>query len=515
MQIAPQNREQQLFFTSIDDFVSQDNPVRIIDALINAIIFKNPDKYIYKGLSYTGRPAFMTETLLKIYIYGYLNRITSSRRLEIETKRNMELIWLTGNLHPDFKTIADFRKDNKDIINEFCKDIKYFLKSNGLIDLKCVAFDGTKLKANASKDMTNRKNILASLQLLESELEQYLVQMDEQDSIESRSDLYYHSTENDSMIAMLEQEITELKSQLSKINESGKNYISQNDNDCNKMKSRDGMIPGYNVQIGSDTKHHFIVNEYITDAANDIGQLSIAVDSLEEELQQVPEVILADTGYGNPDMIQKIEETQETQCFIPFAKEHGKSIEINFTFEPENDRYICSQGQYLTLKHKNKVARKSFVDVYTGQNCHNCPLRGQCTDSKTGRQISRYWNHDFRQAHREKMDTADAKRMSKKRKSVIEHIMGTMKVWLGKIPLLTTGFESVTSEIKLFSASYNIKRLLSLISFENIKEMIENYINPDISKNESGYFLYLKNIINFCFNLICSIFLRYKIVYQG
>ena len=170
----------------------------------------------------------------------------------------MELIWLTGNLRPDFKTIADFRKDNRDIIKQFCKDVKLFLKSNGLIDLNTVAFDGTKLKANAAKDMVSKQNIIASLQLLEGQLEQYLAQIQQQDIAESSAGLQPYSSEHHSKITQLEQEIAELKMQLEKMRQSGKNYISRTDSDCNMMKSTEGKIPGYNVQIGSDAKHHFL-----------------------------------------------------------------------------------------------------------------------------------------------------------------------------------------------------------------------------------------------------------------
>ena len=488
MIIQPQSREQQIFFSCIDDFVTKDNIVRIIDLLVKTIITKNPEKYTYKGDSYTGRPAYSVETMIKIFIYGYINRITSSRKLEIETKRNLELMWLTGNLQPDFKSIADFRKDNKEIVKQFCKDIKLFLRASNLIDLKQVALDGTKLKANASKDMLKRANIFKNLEALESELEQYLSQIEIQDSIESEQELSYYSTEKDKKISQLEAQITKLKEQLKILEETGKNYISQTDPDCTLMRSRDGSIPGYNVQIMSDSKHHFIVNEYVTDAANDIEELAVAIDSIKSELHEVPEIILADTGYSNLDQIQKIEENNDTTCYIPLPKEAGKSPKSEFIYDIENDRYICSQGKYLTLKQKHKQKRNSFVDIYFGSDCGSCPISEKCTDAKSGRQISRYENDDFRQRHKKKMNSSFGKSMVHKRKSLIEHINGTMKVWLGKIPILTRGIIDVTTEVKLFSSSFNIKRLFNLISFENLKEMIEMYIDSDISKNKTCIF---------------------------
>lgn len=494
MLIQPQDTSQIMIFTSFDDFIQSEHPVRVIKHIIDSILKTSQEEYTERGDARTGRPAYSTDTLLKIFIYGYINRITSSRRLEQETKRNIELMWLTGCLRPDHKTISDFRKDNKQLIKNFSRDIKLFLKGLGLISTATIAVDGTKLKANASRDMVKKDDVINRLKELERELEQYLSQMDEQDSLDTLANHDELHPEKErtyqSKINTLEKEIAGLKKSLSIMKDKGHNYLSKTDRDCNMMQTRDGVIPAYNAQIATETENKFIVNESITDEANDKNQLKPAVESVEEELSTVVGTVIVDSGYCNYDVIQEIELNKDRHCFVTTPKVQNRTPEITFTYDKGNDCYRCSQGQLLTLKHRNKKAKNSFVNVYVGQNCDGCPIRNQCTGSKQGRHISRFWNHDFRQEYRERMKEPLAAQMSKLRKSSIEHVFGTMKTWLGKIPLLTRGIESVATEISLFAASYNIKRLLSLFSFDKIMSMIKAYYDFIIVKlNEIHQYL--------------------------
>jgi len=497
MLLQAQDRNQTLLFGNLDNLIYYEHPVRTIDSIISLITLTYQDKYKSKGGASTGRPAYSTETLLKIFIYGYINRITSSRRLEQETYRNIELIWLTGNMRPDHKTISDFRKDNKDVIREFCRDVKLFLKSNGLIGNEAVAFDGTKLKANASRDMMNKDDVISRLKELERELEQYICQADEQDKLESSISESTLPSEKEKQyqekISLLEQEIAGLQEILKSMKSKGHKYYSQTDPDCNKIKTRDGVIPAYNVQIATDTENKFILNESVSDEANDKNQLKPALEALEQELSIKVETAIADSGYCNFDVIQEIEEN--THCFIPPPREQNKTPNITFTYNEENDCYTCSQGQLLTLKSRHKKSKNSFVNVYVGQNCLSCPIKSECTSSKAGRHISRFWNHDYRQKYRERMKEPLAAQMGIRRKSSIEHVFGTLKTWLGKIPLLTRGIENVTTEIKLFSASYNIKRLLGMFSFDRIMAMVKSNIALNFQRT--------KEKASFLFNIYC------------
>lgn len=489
MNIIEQDRSQTLMFSSIDDIIPSKHPVRVISYLIETILCQHRDKYAIRGTASTGRPAYSVETLLKIYIYGYMNRITSSRRLEQETYRNVELIWLTGNLRPDHKTISDFRKDNKFLIQQFSKDVKLFLKEMGLIGKSLIAVDGTKVKANASRDMLSERKILELLKSAEEELERYLGQLDEQDHIESQTDEIESSNKYLSLILAKEQEISRLKAQLEEFKQIGKNHISRTDPDSTLMKSRDGLIPGYNVQLGSDSENKFIVYEAVTEDANDIDQLKAVPDTLGNELEIIPEKIVADTGYCNLDMIEKIEEETGIECFISHPKDQNISPKITFTYDETNDMYVCSEGQPLTLEHRNKKSKKSYVNVYLGRNCQSCRLKQECTRSKKGRHISRPWNHEYRQRHKEKTESDHGKQISRLRKSTIEHIFGTMKTWLGKIPILTRGVDKVISEIKLFTSSYNIKHLLNLFSFDKLMSIINAYTKQNAHKKAINLFI--------------------------
>lgn len=492
MILQAQNREQTILFTSLEDLISPEHPVRIIDYLIEALHKKSPDTYKYKGESLTGRPAYPVTLMLKLFIYGCINRINSSRRLETESKRNIELMWLLGNLSPDFKTIADFRKDNKEIIRQCSKDVKTFLKFNGLVNGKLISIDGTKLKANANRSMLSKDTIINRIYDLESDIENYIKQsdsLDEQETEEASAILRMHESYEQNILTM-QSEIDELRSALNKLQTDKKNYISLTDMDCSKQRSLDGIIPGYNVQIACDTKHGFIVAEDVTSESNDINQLKPMIEEVQNELGINPETAIADTGYCNLEDIQKIE-ANGVNCYVPPQKEQIKNPAIRFTYQQDNDRYICSEGKYLTLANKNKKCKNSHINVYIGESCKSCPLVDKCTKSKTGRHISRYWNQNYRNQHREKMRTEFAKRMSKIRKSTIEPIFGTAKVWLGKIPLQTRGKQNVKTEVKILSISFNIKKLMSLFSFREIMAMIERYLGLDCQRT-----------LNFVINLL-------------
>jgi transposase len=513
MTIHSQDREQVQMFNSLEELISEDNPVRLLDIIIKTILKKDKKRFVERGRSYTGRPAYTNEVLIQIYIYGYMNRIQASRRLEQETYRNIELMWLIGNLHPDHKTIADFRKDNALLIKEFTKEIRKLLMVNSLITGKTIASDGTKLKANASKDMYSKSKTIERLSQIEAEFQQFLEQMDKEDIADATADNNneQHSINTESIeeqIKSYTSKIEELKSRLEMFERTGRNYLSPTDQDCNLMSSRDGKIPAYNVQMTTDTEYDFIADEYVTDEANDINQLGTVYKGIEEELAMIPEQGALDTGYCNLDIIEEIEKTTKTEIYVPHPKEQNQSPKIKFEYDEENDNYICSQGEKLTLKYKNKKNRNSIVNVYVGKNCNNCQMKEECTDSKEGRHISRFHNHEYREQHKERMKSHKAKEMSILRKSSIEHIFGTLKIWQGKIPLLLRGKAKVITEIKLFSTAYNIKHLMNLFTFSKIIDMIAVY-------TAFYYSILVKKVVNIVKILIFTInFRKYNLCYK-
>jgi transposase len=475
MTIREQDKKQNKLFFSLDDMISQDNIVRLIDVVVKHIISLNPNVYQIRGLNTTGRPAFSPETLFKIYYYGCMNRITTSRRLEQETHRNLELMWLIGNLTPDHKTIADFRKNHKQLIKRFNLDVRKMLKDVLLPESITVATDGTKLKANASKDMLSKSKLKKLLIRFENEFEEYTKKLDLKDIEEETAEEQAKeiNSEHAKNIVDLQIKIEELKSTISLMNSMNRNYLSKTDPDCKLMKSRYGMIPGFNAILTAETDYHLILSDYVCDASNDVNQLLPAQEALAEELAIVPEVHLGDAGFCNLDDINSIEADRKTECYTPVPRGAGKDSEITFEYDEVNDCYICSQGKILKLKCRNKKAKNSIVNVYIGVSCKECEKINICTKSKNGRHVSRFWNQEYRDKYKEKSLTEKAKDMSKLRKSTIEHIFGTMKLWLGKIPLSTQGLESANIEIKIFSVAYNLKRLSNIMTLDELVLKLE------------------------------------------
>lgn len=483
--ILPADRQQFTFMRSLDDMVAPDHYVRLLDALVDSVISANPKSFLYKGQHNAGRRAFSPATMLKLYLYGYLNSIKSSRKLERETHRNIEVIWLLGNLTPDHKSISDYRKDNPDSIKFITKQFRHFLKDNGYIRGELVALDGTKVKANTNRDMLALKKIEDRLTGLDEKIEGYLQTLLENDRLE---DLFEDETSNDDpdqpnhtnqrlldKIAALTEQVENLKEQKRLLEEQSGNYLSPSDPDAQLMKSRDGKIPAYNVQSVVDEANQMIAHTEVFSNPEDVTLLEPMLDALAEKMQIVPEVAATDCGYHNIAQIESIEERQSTICYVPIPKHKSDCSEVTFTYDKDQNEYRCSEGKRLTLKQKNKPKKGQLCDVYQGIECKGCALRSKCTESKYGRMIYHYHNHEWRKQYRRRMASPIARQMMQIRKQIVEHPFGTIKYWMGKIPLLLRGKVGVTTEINIYATAYNFRRLLSIESFQDILEMIHQY----------------------------------------
>lgn len=502
-----ETRNQTKLYFSLEEQIDENNIVRWIDLIVEKLVKKHADRYKDYGAKSTGRPAYSINTMLKLFSYGCLNRIKSSRRLEKECYRNIEVMWLLDEQKPDHKTIANFRRDHGNLIKEFSRDLKQMLKAVVLADNPVVATDGTKLKANASRDMLSQRTVSATLKRLEHELEPYFNKIDELSESESEADIE-QLEELKQTVARLQAELARAQADKQLLDKSNLNHLSKTDPDCRLMHGQDGKRPAYNVQMTSDTENHLIVGSEVSQAGNDLNQLLPAQKRLEWGLGMTPSVHIADSGYCNLDVIEAIEAQGQTECYTPVPVDQAKRGIVTFRYDREYDKYICSQGKDLLLKSKNKPTKSSIVNVYVGTSCEDCPLRDECTKSKVGRHISRFWNQDYRDKYRAKSESAIGKRMSTTRKATIEHIFATLKLWCGHIPILTRGLESVKTEIEIFTISWNINRLSKIMSFSDFKQKLANYMG------EIPVFLhiFLKNmwfkssIINFKpnFNLKCG-----------
>ena len=321
----PKNRNELLLYPNIDLWVDQDNPVRLIDLVIEKFVKENPTKCSWGGHSDQGCTSYSPSTMLKLLLYCYFNWIPGSRRMENETYRNIEVIWLLGELKPDHWTICKFRRENKDLIRSVAIEFRKFLMKSGYIEGKSIAFDGSKMKAYAGRDMYSEKKLKSRIENIEQTLEKYLDNVEETDELEDR--LEQESNDKDDLkkkIKKLEDEKDKLEKFKKQLNESGKRYLSPTDPDANLMKCRDGKMPCYNVQTGVDTKHHMIALAEVTTDECDINLLKPDLKNLTEQLGFTPDEIEADKGYGNINQIREIQETSDTTCYIPMQEPANK-----------------------------------------------------------------------------------------------------------------------------------------------------------------------------------------------
>ncbi|MDP4272152.1 MAG: IS1182 family transposase [Bacteroidota bacterium] len=484
--ILPQSREQLVLSNYIDDYVSSDNPVRLIDAFVEKVIKLRLDLSTGKGNSFVGRASFQISTFLKLYLYGYLNGISSSRKLEKETYRNLEVIWLLGKLHPDHKTISDFRKDNKEAIRTTVLLLRKFLKEEGYIGGKLIAYDGTKVKAYASKDMISMQQIARKLNHLEKELDKYLTQLQSNDAVEGVEDQLSGLADELNVesallekIAQLQEQVASLEKQKNFLEETQRDSFAPVDPEAKLMKTKEGFMPAYNVQSGVDDKHHMITQMDVTDEPTDYHCLQPNINATQEQLDLTPETALADKGYASEDQIKDIEKNNGVTCVVPFPERvpSRKQIEagITFTYIPERDCYTCSQGQTLALVLKRKLKRNKPYSKYQGLNCKNCSLMESCTKSIKGRVIYRRIENDWLQGYFQRIKTPQFKDWIQMRKTLVEHPFGTIKYWMGQIPLLLRGKEKVQTEIDLYSTCYNLKRLSNIENMAVLLQKIETW----------------------------------------
>jgi transposase len=483
--VIPANRQQITFMQSLDDLVPLDHYVRLIDALIDAIVSANTEKFAYKGQKNSGRRAYNPITMLKLLLYGYLNSIKTSRKLERECHRNIEVIWLLGDLKPDHKSIADYRKDNAAAIKYVTKKFRHFLRDNGYIQGKLIAIDGSKVKANTNKDMLTIKKIENRLDHLDKKLDQYLEQLMINDRREDLLEEIEEFSTNDDFgnpggrnqalldkISELQEQVENLQKQKDELQSQSRSSISPTDPQANLMRSCDGMIPAYNTQIAVDQAHHMIAHSQVFDASNDTRLLEPMLNELEQETDLIPEAAVTDSGYYNLTQIETVESNNQTTCYVPRPKHKNDDRPITFNYDKEQDEYQCSQGKRLVKKQKNKIKNGQRYDVYQGIECDGCTSKTQCTTSKYGRLIQRYYNQTWRNTYRRRMESINAKKMIHLRKQMVEHPFGTIKYWMGKIPLVLRGKRKVTTEINIYSTVYNFRRLLSIESYQDIMDMI-------------------------------------------
>jgi transposase len=481
--VQPADRRQFVLMNTLDDLVPASHPVRIIDTVVEQIVTANHDEFVCeRDESDPGRPAFAPQTMLKLFLYGYLINCRASRKLETETKRNIELLWLLGTLSPDHWVIARYRREHGAQIKAVAKAFRQFLHAHEYIKGERVAIDGTKMKANAKREMLSMEKIEKRLHRLDEQLEEYLKKLAENDL---RDDLAEELDNLDSSVVVdeyllnkiiaLQKQVEELTAHKATLEQSGKAHLSPSDPDALLMKTTDGKVPGYNVQLAVDDAYHMIAAAEVLTKQNDRTALPHMVEAIQKELGITPNEVVADKDYCTPDLLQQIETTTGATCYVATPEKDEHASPVTFHYDASTDSYTCSAGRVLVLYQKNKRKRQSLVNVYRGIQCSDCSLRAQCTTSKHARIVHRYHNQDWREQFRERMKQASSKAIIGLRKCLVEHPFGTIKAWGGKLPLLLRGLPKVATEVNLYATAYNLRRLFHCATWETLTEQIGSH----------------------------------------
>lgn len=469
-------------FLSPDDLICKENPVRLFDEICNEFIGshleeirklisevseQNQGDNKNKGSKGTGRKAYHPGDLLKLFVYGYFNAVSSSRKLETECLRNLEVRWLLSGLAPDHKTISDFRKNNPDLIRglfEFL--VKRFVELK-IIAGKKTAVDGSKVKAYASKEIRH-KGLLKRLTKIGEQLEKYIADMAKIDGLEDDCEEAEKKREQlVKDIEKLESEKKDLEGSMEVLKAENIERKCLTDPESKTMRSRQGIHYGFNLQIAVDTECHMITDYLLTNQQNDKGLLSTMVAGSEQITGQKPEEVLADGGYYKATEIEELEKAG-TECFVA-VNETGSKLKdeengLKFTYIKEKDHYVCSGGR--TLEYKRKKTEKGFEKrIYKSKDCSGCPYLDLCTKPNSkdrNRTYTRNHNQDYIDGYKEKMKSDEGKIKMKKRKSTVEHPFGTIKYCMGQIPVLLRGKKKVSSEMGLYVIAYNLKRFIAI-----------------------------------------------------
>ena len=457
----------------LDDYISEDNPVRAVDAFVEELDLKQLG-FAGADPAITGRPAYHPAVLLKIYIYGYLNRITTSRGLEREAQRNVELMWLTDRLAPDFKTIADFRHDNSKGIGNVCCRFVRLCRDLRLFTQAIVAIDSSKFKAVNSRDRNFTPGKIDRRQeQIEQSIQRYLKALETADRTQP-AEVEAKTERLREKIATLREQVRRMDTVREELKQQPDGQISLTDSDSRSMISQakgSGMV-GYNVQAVVDARHHLIVTHEVTNVGNDRAQLTKMGTAAKAAMGKQRLQALADRGYFSGPEIKACTEANITPMvpkpMTSNAGAEGRFSKADFIYIAKDDEYQCPAGE-RAIRRFTTVEHGMTIHKYWSSACPRCPLQGQCTTS-SNRRITRWEHEAVLEAMQRRLDCKPKAMMV--RRSTIEHVFGTLKHWMGSTHFLTRGLQHVGTEMSLHVLAYNFKRLIKLLGIaETIRAM--------------------------------------------
>jgi len=464
------SREQVVLFPeALDEYVTRENPVRFLDAFVDHLSLEEAGFSRVRPGS-TGRPAYDPRDLLKLYLYGYLNRIRSSRKLEQESHRNVEVMWLLCKLRPDHKTIADFRKDNRKAFKQVCRSFTVVCRKLGLFGDQLLAVDGSRFKAvNSPKRNFTKESIQRKLKEIDERIDGYLRDLDKADEHAADEEQLTPKKLQDK-IGQLKQRKETYGSLLHQMEQTNQKQISLTDPDSRSTTVNPKARVGYNAQIAVDEKHKLIVAQDVTNETNDTEQLSRMSIEAKEALGVDAVKVVADSGYYNAQEIRSCLsaniEPYVTRRLTSSCASKGLFSKEQFSYSPDKDCYICPAGEELTLrsvcrKRQTGSAAKHIIRYYATKACKTCALRQQCTTNKNGRWIYRWEDEHLLDEMAQRV--AANRQLMKKRKEIVEHPFGTIKFWNDQGHFLLRGLEKVRAEFSLMTLAHNIKRVINVV----------------------------------------------------
>ena len=472
--IEGQDRKQSLLFPEmLEDYISEENPVRFIDVFIEGLDLL--DLGFLKAIpKETGRPPYNPGDLLRLYVYGYLNRTRSSRQLEREAGRNVELMWLMRKLRPDFKTIADFRKENAPGIKKVCREFTVWCKRLELFGGELVAIDGSKFRAvNSSKRNFTEKKLRRMIREIDDKIDQYLKDLDRQDKQEAGPQSLSREQLKEKIEGYKERraQYEQLKSDL---DQGGESQISLTDSESRSMRVGHGVEVSYNVQIVVDQKNKLLVEHEVTNEVIDLGQLSAMAKKAKETLGVETLEVVADRGYYNGEEVKACEQSGIT-AYVPKSNtssnlKRGLFTKEDFIYEPDKDCYRCPAGKELSYRHQS-LEQGRQMRTYQISGCKSCGLKSTCSINKKGiRAIKRWVDEAILEAMARRI--AENPEKVELRKNLAEHPFGTIKRAMNQGYFLMRGLNKVSTEVSLTILAYNLKRVINILGVRTMVEAV-------------------------------------------
>jgi transposase len=473
----------------IEDYVGPNNPVRAIESFVGALdLAKFGFRHADRGAEGMGQPPYDPTDLLKLYLYGYINQVRSSRRLEREACRNLELIWLLKNLRPGYRTIANFRKENWKALKATNRGFVLLARELGLVGGAIVAIDGSFFHGDASKaSIFTRKRLSAQIAKLDQEIEAYGKSLEDNDAAEAKAprneghdDGGGDGADIGAKVAALMARRSRAQADLDRLEASGETQLSLTDPDARLLVKGGQGVAGYNVQAVVDDKHKLIVASEVVNDSSDVNQLHAMAKAAKEALDAEALQVLADEGYYSSTELKACED-DGIKAYVPPSEGNGLLEKAgrfglkNFSYDGAADAYTCPAGQLLRPMEGRWTNTSGRVEIrYASRTkiCRTCPLRSKCLTPKASQRIIRRWEHeDVLERHRARMEGASD--LMRRRSAIVEHPFGTLKCRAGYRHFLVRGFDKVRGEWSLMALCYNFTRVLNILGFEGFAACME------------------------------------------